>query len=206
MGRTDGAYLEELTVHLRLAEVAGSEIGAILEEAQDHLAASGETPQEAFGSPEEYARALALAHGKYSSAPLRLSRADLLAGAAQIAGWAGVVYGVVAIGTATDVQLLPGHVASWSILTGGLLWPVWPVVRALTARKTGVLSAAATLAAVVAASIVPAVTWHEPVLATFPAVPVVVLSLVVIGACWVRAWRVRDPVRRPIGPRNRRGD
>lgn len=197
MAQIDVAYLEDLTVHLRLAGIAGNEIGAIIEEAKDHLETSGETPEEAFGPPDEYARALAVAHGKESTGQLSLSRADLLAGAAQIAGWSGLVYGVVALGTSDDVKLLPGYVAGWMILTAGLVWPVWPVVQALTARKTGLLRATSTLALVVAASIVPAVTWHEPVLAALPAMPVIVVSLTVIGACWVRAWRLRDPVRRP---------
>lgn len=197
MARIDIAYLEELTVHLRLADMAGYEIGTIVEEAKDHLEASGETPEEAFGPPEEYARALALAHGKESTGQLRMSRADLLAGAAQIAGWSGFVYGVVALGSSDDVQLQPGYLVGWMILTGGLVWPVWPVVRAFTARKTGLLPATLTMALVVAASIVPAVIWHEPVLAVLPSLPVIGVSVTIIGACWVRAWRLRDPVRRP---------
>ena len=199
MARTDVAYLEELTVHLRLTGMAGEEIGAVIEEAQDHLEASGQTPEDAFGPPDSYAKALAISRGKASTGKLPLSPGDLVAGAAQLAGWAGFVYSAVALASSAEVELLPGHIASWVILIAGFIWPVWPVVQAYMARRSGLLQASMTVTLVLAVSVVPAATWHEPILATVPAIPILVVSIAIIGACWIRAWRVRDPIRRPTG-------
>ncbi|WP_432571489.1 HAAS signaling domain-containing protein [Kineococcus sp. SYSU DK005] len=51
-------YCDDLLLALRLRDVPGARIGAVLAEVRDHLAASGEDPVEAFGTPEQYASAL----------------------------------------------------------------------------------------------------------------------------------------------------
>lgn len=52
-------YLDDLILQLRLLDVPGERIGQIVAEAEDHLAASGETPEEAFGPMAAFARQLA---------------------------------------------------------------------------------------------------------------------------------------------------
>lgn len=197
MARTDNTYLDELAVHLRLAGMTGDEIGAVLEEARDHIQESGEPARTAFGSPEEYAEALALSHGTRSASLINMTRADLIAAAAQIGAWGLLVYSTVALSSPGGVAIRPGYLVGWLILTVGLAWPVWPIVRSFAVRKTGFLPTMLVMTLVVGAAVVPAVTWEEPVLANIPAVPGIVAAVVVIGACWLRAWRLRDPIRRP---------
>lgn len=50
------AYLDTLSIRLRMLDVPGTRIGEILAEVEAHVATTGEPPQEAFGPPAEYAR------------------------------------------------------------------------------------------------------------------------------------------------------
>lgn len=54
--RATKEYLRSLTFRLRMLDVPGPRIGEILAEVEAHVAATGETPQQAFGPPAEYAR------------------------------------------------------------------------------------------------------------------------------------------------------
>lgn len=58
--KTNDAWLEELTLELRMREVPGTAIGDALAQVRAHLAESGESAEEAFGTPEEYAAELNL--------------------------------------------------------------------------------------------------------------------------------------------------
>ncbi len=49
-------WRDRLIFALRMENVSGSEIGVILAEAESHLDATGEQPEDAFGDPAEYAR------------------------------------------------------------------------------------------------------------------------------------------------------
>ena len=71
-GDTTERYCEQLLLALRMQEVPGERIGAVLAEVRDHLDNSGEDPVEAFGTPEDYAAALT-ANGPAAprTAPLR---------------------------------------------------------------------------------------------------------------------------------------
>ncbi len=55
------AWEEAFILELRLREITGDGIGDALSVVRSHCAESGETPSEAFGSPQEYARALEFA-------------------------------------------------------------------------------------------------------------------------------------------------
>lgn len=58
-------WLDELTLELRLNNVSGQSIGDTLAVVQEFLADSGQAPEDAFGTPREYAAALA-AEGRQS--------------------------------------------------------------------------------------------------------------------------------------------
>ena len=49
-------YLTDLAYALRLRNISGLRIGEILAEVEAHIADSGQSAQEAFGTPKEYAR------------------------------------------------------------------------------------------------------------------------------------------------------
>lgn len=56
-------WLDALTIELRLRDVSGPAIGDTLATVKEFLADSGESAQEAFGSPAEYAASLDLSTG-----------------------------------------------------------------------------------------------------------------------------------------------
>lgn len=198
MNRMHDTYLDDLTIHLRLADVPGDDIGAILEEVRDHLAHSGETPEEAFGPAEDYARALVESRGETAGARSDLGPGDLVAGAVQIVAWYLLVYAVVGLATGTDVTIVPGGLAGLALLSAGLAWPVWPAMRAFLVRRVSFVVPAAAMTGLVAGFVALSVLWDEPVIATVPAWPAVVVAIALIAACWPRALRKGGGrIRRP---------
>lgn len=53
-------WLDDFTIALRAREVPGTQIGDAIKTVEEYCAESGQTPQEAFGAPGEYAAALQL--------------------------------------------------------------------------------------------------------------------------------------------------
>src|SRR5690554_976177 len=51
-------YLDDLILELRMLDVPGERIGQIMAEAENHLAESGQSPEQAFGPARDYAREL----------------------------------------------------------------------------------------------------------------------------------------------------
>lgn len=51
-------WLDEMIIELRLRDVRGTAIGDAAAQVEAHCAETGETPEEAFGDPREYARSL----------------------------------------------------------------------------------------------------------------------------------------------------
>lgn len=58
----DLQWRDRFVTELRMMEVTGSRVGDELKIVQDHLAESGETAEEAFGDPAEYASDLGYTH------------------------------------------------------------------------------------------------------------------------------------------------
>lgn len=201
MTRPEQDYVTELAVQLRLVGMNGEQIGAILEETRDHLEASGQDPEEAFGHPSEYAEALARSQDVVlPRRPLQLTHGDLVAAAVQLLGFMLLLGGVAAMargGRGQGVDLVPGHVAGLVALTGGLAWPMWPATRAYLARKVSIVIPIMSGLAVIAALVVLTTVWDDPVLATVPAWTAMTAGAGLIAGCWIRVWRLRDPVRRP---------
>lgn len=203
MKPSEQSYWEDLTIQLRLAGLNGAEIGAVLEESKDHLAASGEHPGDAFGAPAEFASELAASRRARPPRGLDLSRGDLLAAAAQLGAWWMLVSGIVALAQTEAVEIRPGVVAAWAVLTVGFAWPVWPAVRAFTIRRTGFVVPVAAMTLVVASSVALSVLWRDPAIAVVRPLPTILLALLIIAGCWWRAWRKRDPIQRPIVDQHR---
>jgi len=58
----DDTYQQRLILALRLKDVPGERIGEIVAEVESHVAETGEDPNDAFGSPREYAASLDAEH------------------------------------------------------------------------------------------------------------------------------------------------
>lgn len=66
---TNDKWLDEMTLELRLHDVPGAVIGDARASVEAHCADAGESAQEAFGDPREYARALSLTSPKNLAMP-----------------------------------------------------------------------------------------------------------------------------------------
>ncbi|MGY1595023.1 hypothetical protein ACI79D_23865 [Geodermatophilus sp. SYSU D00708] len=73
----DQAWCDDLLLRLRMLDVPGSRIGEVLAEVQSHVAETGENPQQAFGTPKEYAGEVAGALGITTGGPWRTLRRGL---------------------------------------------------------------------------------------------------------------------------------
>ncbi len=80
--KTITTYRESLIMALRLKDVPGDRIGQIVAEVESHVADTGESPTEAFGTPRDYATHLTAGHRRDPWWHTALGA--LLAG---IAGW-----------------------------------------------------------------------------------------------------------------------
>jgi hypothetical protein len=63
LNSTEQAWCDDLLLRLRMRDVPGPRIGEVLAEVQSHVAETGEHPQQAFGTPKEYAEEVAAALG-----------------------------------------------------------------------------------------------------------------------------------------------
>ncbi|MCC5948273.1 MAG: hypothetical protein JJT89_07430 [Nitriliruptoraceae bacterium] len=200
MPRPELDYLDELALELRFAGMDGAQIGSVLEEARDHLAAADQPPEEVFGPAKEYAAALADSQReRLQPRPMSLTVGDLIANGLQFLGFLLGFRGAMIVLLREDaaVDLGPGHLAGAGLLMIGLVWPLWPAMRAYLARRTGFATPVVACVAVVAVFVAVMQWWDEPVLIALSPVPAIGLGAVLIAVCWVRAWRLRDPVQRP---------
>jgi hypothetical protein len=124
-------YRQQLVVALRTYHVPAARIGEAVAEVESHLADTGEDPVDAFGEPDEYARAL--------------SRSGT--GRARASRWTNFVVGVVAFGAtavATSALLngrwLPAAGAALAIaVLGGWLYLTRDRHRIVDPRTGGTL-------------------------------------------------------------------
>lgn len=130
--RTARRYLDQLAHDLHLRGVPGARIGEILAEAEAHAAATGETLQEAFGDPRDYAE-------QWAGRSRRLRRSAIPYTAATAVGGFGMGLGVTAIagdGTALGLPALVVALLGAVVLVGTML--VVPVNR-IRDPRTGAL-------------------------------------------------------------------
>lgn len=191
-------WAEKLILELRLVDVSGDEIGAVLSEVESHCAESGAGAAEIFGDPVEYARSLDLA--PKTSAP----RTDLLKTIAPvIAQLAGM-----ALLPSASVALLHGRSETVTTQTlGGLLLLVlaglavarWgtPILRFILEHP--VISWFIFMAGLLGMGATVMFTTPTPLWAVSPW-PLALLGLALLGGgtAWLlRAPTDEDPVTQP---------
>ncbi len=198
---TDKTYFDDLVIHLRLRRVPGEEIGALLEEARHHLQVSGESPEEAFGPVEDYARDLAVSKGM-GDTPQSWPRREFMVATAHFASWYLLMSAVVAWALGEPVRVTRGMMIT--VLLGLLLAAkvVWPALVAYAARKQGsgipVLAMLGTVAiAALVVGLGDKLFFSFQVLLSAPAPVVAVGSLVLVVASMIPLIRRGDPVKRP---------
>jgi len=194
-------YCDDLLLALRMEDVSGARIGAVLAEVRDHLAESGEDPVEVFGPAQEYAAAIS--HGTEPGRTWSLLRSragDVVPGAAMGAGVWWTVAGVRALVEGRDAVLTEAHVLLPLLV--GVVGPLvldWAVGRRRWWHLAAVAGGgAAALAALYA--------LPGPLVAVaLPAPAVLLAGLALVAVVVVQAARGADPVLDPLqDPRSAR--
>ncbi|MCI2237201.1 hypothetical protein MO973_34430 [Paenibacillus sp. TRM 82003] len=196
LDRTAERWCEDLVVALRLRDVPGGRIGAVLAEVRAHLADSGEDPAEAFGEPGEYAAALTAA----APAPTRRERA--LGFARRFALVTGVWWAVGGAGALLGGEA--ARVTAPSLLVCAVVALVGPglVERLATARRVAGLAwaagaGAATSALAVAGALADQLT--DALSAPVPALALLLPGLVLASWGALSGGSLRpDPVVDPL--------
>lgn len=194
---TDKQWVSDFILEARLLEVPGATIGDSLAEIDSHVVESGESAQEAFGGPADYARSVSSSFG--TSAPTTTSdwykllgpTIALLAGfVIALRGIGGIVQGydqpltwlIVGVLTALFIAIpLVGRIAS-VLVTGALRKPI------ITILVVSVVSGLLFMGfAYLFTAVVPLVPLSAP--------QVLILGLVVMVAG--SAWHVYKTQRHP---------
>lgn len=146
----DPKWAATFTMELNIRQAAGEEIGAALAEVDSHCAESGESAQEAFGDPIEYASQLEL-----SSQPVKKQHqmGIALPQMFQAAGMLGVLWALLPFARGEAVTLHAGELGLLVLCLAtiaALAWQAQLVVR-LVGRKpvTAVILGAGILAAMI---------------------------------------------------------
>lgn len=197
-------YFDELVIALRMRDVPGDEIGAALEEARDHIAHSGESPEETFGTAADYARDLAEAGGRSSHARVGLNGGEALLGLAMfIAGFLFLRSLSATFANLGRLELTAGMVVGVPLILLLGAFVVWPLI--LKHASGGIGLWAPVLAIIVMLLGVARATlwvdgyyfWLGPPTLNVPTWAGMMVSVLIgTGALlWLR--RRHDPVRRP---------
>ena len=180
-------YVERLVLELRQRDVPGDRIGEVVAEVEAHVAESGETPEEAFGPPGEYAAHIRDTLGPGARNPLGVVPAALLTLAAML-----TLDAVAALTGDGRVDVSAGDVAG----LGAVLLAAVLLVRLVTRPRWQSAAAYGLVAPVVVALLV---LLREPVLLTLPVWAALTVAAVVGAVGLVRLRRLRDPVVDPRG-------
>lgn len=90
------AYFDEVALHLRAVGVPSGRIEQVLAQAEERLAETGEAPEDAFGTPEEFALRLTRKRESVSAGDVArvvaLFAVALLAGSALLNGFLGTFF------------------------------------------------------------------------------------------------------------------
>ncbi|WP_432485359.1 hypothetical protein [Kineococcus esterisolvens] len=206
LDRSAQRWCEDLLLALRLRDVPGERIGAVLAEVRAHLADSGEDPVEAFGEPAPYADALT------TGAPATPLRERVAGFARRFALVTGIWWAVGGAGALLAGQA--ARVTAPSLLVCALVAAVAPglVERVATARGGAALAwAAGTGAATSALAIAGSLVDHRTDALSTPLPALALLLPGLVLALWgalsgssLRPDPVVDPLAGPQAARRRR--
>lgn len=132
----DRKYREELVLALRARDVSGERVGDVLAEVETHVAATGEDPSVAFGSPRDYAAQVVAqldpGAGKRDSA--RLVAGTMATAALTYTGTSLLLEGIM---TGGAVTVTPADVVTWPIMVVAIVVGTHLLMRAATAPRHG---------------------------------------------------------------------
>jgi hypothetical protein len=178
-------WRDAFLIQARLLDVPGAVIGEALAEIDAHCADSGQRPDEAFGDPVEYAKALAGGRPSgHSGLRRRLSRGTPMAVAA-LSGLMGLLDGVDAIRHGTDGVVTAGQLV---FVVVGVVATVLIVAVGLAAlgrpgRSGGRWLLGAVTAAGCGGALFVALTWQQ-VVARVPGWVLLAAGLVLLAFVW----------------------
>ncbi len=170
----DPQFAEVLLMALRMRDVAGSRIGEILAEVEEHCAASGESAPAAFGDPKEYAASLDFEGQRRAATPVRAR--DLVMGATQLLGAALTTWGLTGALGAEVVDVRWGALAAALLTVVALL----VAVRYLDSLLAGTPWRWIGLNVAVIAALVGVLLWGGPVAFSSPAMPLAVAGAILL--------------------------
>ncbi|MFJ3231849.1 hypothetical protein [Streptomyces sp. NPDC086787] len=193
---TDANTRWKARVRLALAErsVGGTVADEVLDEVDQHCAQSGERPEEAFGTPEEYAAAVVRDRlpperrtGRHG--PTRADHVRGLLGQAGLVALLGGGWAWVRIGTMLNVS--PASLAG-SALTGVAMTTTWLTVSLARTRRRGARRWGAVTAAAVLLAATAFMTLPRTALGRVPAPALCALGVLLLWAA-LRADRTPEP-------------
>ena len=184
-------YCDELLLALRVREVPGDRIGAVLAEVRTHLADSGERPEDAFGPADEYAVAVSTD----VTPPSARSRAgSFLLGVGIFLGVWELIEGVGAL--LLDDEATLGPVPLLAAVLVGLVAPKLVDAAATPSRRGFALSVV--LGMVVATGLGALLVLGSDVAAVrVPAVVPLLVGVLLLAVAWVKR-PAADPVVDPL--------
>lgn len=202
--RRTRSWLDDLTIELRLRKVRGEAIGDAVTSVESHLAESGESATEAFGTPREYAESLEFTPDQYTQSSARSWASALAPVVTGLLGMTLAVEAAPALRDGHDVEVTWGRLGALAALA----LVVFAVVRLLgPILRQPITSSIAFGALVVAIGMMPVL--FDATAFTMPVLVAAVLAAGLLAASVVTAYRLRrvpaDPVTDPVtgGDRHR---
>ncbi|AKT51257.1 hypothetical protein [Arsenicicoccus sp. oral taxon 190] len=204
MDKRDRRWIDEMVVELRLQDIKGGVIGDAVTSVETHLAESGESAQETFGDPREYARSLTFTEAQRE----RMAPADwAMAIGPSLVGLAGLTLSTAAVRAyrlGTDVAVSVGELATLVLLVGVVMLVARRLRPILERPFVGVLAITVAVAVMAAT----AVLLREPAVHLPRALAAAVAVALLVGGAIVAqrvSPRLTDPVIDPRDGRDRYG-
>lgn len=145
------AWADAVALELRLRGASGARVGDSLAEADAHCADSGETPEEAFGAPEDYVAALPVSEAERRSATTGATLRDALPSLAGLVGMLLAFQAMAAWQSGAGVPVRHGMLLGALIIIATSVLVVWRGDVFLRRVWAGGLLLGAALVATVAA-------------------------------------------------------
>lgn len=191
----DPHWAEDFILELRVSGVPGAEIGAALAEVESHCAESGTGAEESFGPATEYARGLGLEPDPAQST--RHIVAAVAPTAVQLLGMMAVTWAVPSLARGEMFPVTIGALLSGAALMVALVAITWQTeaVLRLVAFRPWVAWAGGMV--IIAATVVPVATLHQPV-GHMPTGAAIIggAAVLLVGVVWEIAQIRRDPQKR----------